>query len=462
MNTLIVSGSIRSRESHIQHIIECASHSGSLEKYISAIRLYQESGKAISNSDILAGAVLLAMKLEGATGDFFPLMKLFPKREQKNFYGTSKLKGEIEAKDTLALNEQHFIDLKKKINNASGIVLVTPVYFGDRSSVANKLLQLSGIHNLIEDKIFGAVAVGAKRNGGQETTIIYSLFEALNQNAMIVGNGPPTSQYGGTGVGGRKGTVIDDLWGLETAYGTGARVAQVSKLLEAGKKTSHRKAVKIVVLVTMDDTRQSLFNYMQQFLLRAGKHLSNAEFKLVNVLDKTIHRCLGCEKCPASGLLEPGVPPCLEDHAHCIISEPDDAMESIHEQMLQADGIIIAGLNVKHHDQLVYRYQVLMERTRYVRRNHFELTNKLMTSFSLTQVGAKINSLHALKTVTSYIRHNSIMHKPIESYVVDDTVIEEGMQDLIHFVKYAEIISTGEDVTDLKAPKYTTKGIGGY
>jgi multimeric flavodoxin WrbA len=462
MKTLIVSGSIRSREDHSQRIVECALRSESLEKYISDIRLYQESGNAISNSDILAGAVLLAMKLEGAETEFFSLMKLFPKREQEISYDNNEQRGEIEFKDTLALNEQHFLELKNKINNASGIVMVTPVYFGDRSSVANKLLQLSGIHNLIENKIFGAVAVGAKRNGGQETTIIYSLFEALNQNAMIVGNGPPTSQYGGTGVGGRKGTVIDDLWGLETAYGTGARVAQVSKLLEFGKKINHQDSVKILVLVTMDDTRHSLYRYMEQFLSRAEKHLSNTEFKLVNVLDKTIHRCIGCEKCPAKGLLEPGETPCVEKHAHCIISDTDDAMESIHEQLLQADGIIIAGLNVKHHDQLVYRYQALMERTRYIRRNHFELTNKLMTSFSLTQVGAKINSLHAMKTVTSYIRHNSIMHKPIESYIVDDTVVEEGMEDLIHFVKYAEIFSAGIDVADLKAPQYTTKGIGGY
>lgn len=462
MNTLIVSGSIRSRESHSQYIVESASSSESLAKYISDIRSYQESGRAISNSDILAGAVLLAMKDEEAHVDFFPLVKLFPQREQKINFSNEELETEIAAKDTLALNEEHFIDLKNKINNAQGIVLVTPVYFGDRSSVANKLLQLSGIHNLIQNKIFGAVAVGAKRNGGQETTIIYSLFEALNQNAMIVGNGPPTSQYGGTGVGGRKGTVIDDLWGLETAYGTGARVTQVSKLLEAGGKTNLKEPVEILVLVTMDDTKQSLYRYLQQFLSRAGKHLSNTEFKLVNVLDKTIHRCIGCEKCPANGLLELGETSCIENHAHCIISKPDDAMENIHEQMLQAAGIIIAGLNVKHHDQLVYRYQVLMERTRYIRRNHFELTNKLMTSFSLTQVGAKINSLHALKTVTSYIRHNTIMHKPIESYIVDDTVIEEGLEDLIHFVKYAKIFSAGADVTDLKAPQYTTKGIGGY
>jgi multimeric flavodoxin WrbA len=462
MNTLIVSGSIRSRESHAQYIIESASSSENLDQYISDIRSYQELGRAISNSDILAGAVSLAMKLEGATADFFPLIKLFPKREQKISYGNNEQEREIAAKDTLALNEQHFIDLKNKINNATGIVLVTPVYFGDRSSVANKLLQLSGIHNLIEDKVFGAVSVGAKRNGGQETTIIYSLFEALNQNAMIVGNGPPTSQYGGTGVGGRKGTVIDDLWGLETAYGTGARVTQVSKLLEAGKKTTFKGPVEILVLVTMDDTSQSLYKYMQQFLSRAEKRLSNTKFKLVNVLDKTIHRCIGCEKCPAKGLLDVGETPCIANHAHCIISEPDDAMENIHEQMLQANGIIIAGLNVKHHDQLVYRYQALMERTRYIRRNHFELTNKLMTSFSLTQVGAKINSLHAMKTVTSYIRHNSIMHKPIESYIVDNAIIEEGIEDLIHFVKYAEIFRAGADVTDIKAPQYTTKGIGGY
>ena len=362
----------------------------------------------------------------------------------------------------MALNQRHFVNLKGKINQATGVVLVTPVYFGDRSSVANKLLQLSGIYNLLQNKIFGAVAVGAKRNGGQETTIIYSLFEALNQNSLIVGNGPPTSQYGGTGVGGKKGTVINDRWGLETAYGTGARVTQVGLISDAGKKNPRKQAIEVLILVTMDDTQQSLYCYLQDFLLRVEKKISNTKFKLVNVLDETIHRCLGCEKCPAGGHLEHGETPSVGKHARCIISEDGDAMEKIHDEMLRADGIIIAGLNVKHHDQLVYRYQVLMERTRYIRRNNFELTNKLMTSFSLTQVGAKINSLHAMKTVTSYIRHNSVMHKPIESYLFNDQIIEEGVDDLIHFVKYAEILKSGVNLIDIEAPLYSTKGIGGY
>jgi len=463
MKTLVVSGSIRSREVFSDFIFDRAQKLNDLSEYVSDIKAYQKTHSAISNSDILSGAVLLAMKELGAEIDYFPLVRLFPRREKRIAYTLDKtLDADMALTDTLALKEEKLAELMERVASADGIVLISPVYFGDRSSVANKLLQLSGIHDLLKGKVFGMASVGAKRNGGQETTIIYSLLEALNQNALVVGNGPPTSQYGGTAVGGKKGTVADDAWGLETSYGTGTRVAHVSEILEKGRQGTLDRSVRILVLITMDDTKQTLYSFLEDYLQRVKIHLPNVEFNVDYVLSSTIYRCLGCDTCPADGLGPAGQKPTKDNHSHCIIQDSEDAMERIHDLLIDADGIIIAGLNVKQHDQLVYRYQVLIERTRYIRRNHFELTDKLVTAFSLSQVAARINSLHSVKTITSYLRHNTIVHKPIEATVYNDKVLDDGMDDFIRFVRFAEIIAAGEKKAKPLAVKYSTKGIGGY
>jgi multimeric flavodoxin WrbA len=395
--------------------------------------------------------------------DYFPLVNLFPRSDKNYISGSESFNGDsLTTTDTLSLDEKQFETLKRKIFKAHGIILASPVYFGDRSSVANKLLQLSGIHNLIENKIFGAASVGAKRNGGQETAIVYGLFEAINQNALVVGNGPPTSQYGGTAVGGKKGDVIRDLWGLETSYGTGRRVAHVSKLLIEGSKGRLERPVRVLVLITMDDKKQVLFSFFKDYLKRAKSQFPNVQFILENVLDSNIYRCLGCDTCPAGDRLPVGQTPTKERHAHCVIANPDDSMNRIHELLIDSDGIVIAGLNVKQHDQLVYRYQALTERTRYIRRGNFELTNKVVIAFSMNQIEARINPLHSLKTVTSYIRHNTIIHKPIEAYMSEENILYEGMKDLIHFLQYTEKIAKGKNEVEPLSNEYVTKGIGGY
>lgn len=344
-----------------------------------------------------------------------------------------------------------------------GLVLVTPVYFGDRSSVANKFLQISGMHDLIKDKVFGAVAVGAKRNGGQETTVIYCLLEALSQGCLAVGNGPPTSQYGGTAIGGHKGTVIEDDWGLQTACGTGKRVAWISQLVSEGRKHKDDLPVRILILVTMENDKSLLFNFIKKTLNNIQSQLSSlVNFRLVNVLDSTIYRCFGCDSCPAEGKREPGQTANDPQHSKCIIQNPEDGMHELRMEMLNSDGIIIAGLNVKAHKRLIYRYQVLIERTRFIRRNHFELSDKLLTAFSLNDVGARINNLHDIKTITSYIRHNVVISHPIEAFLVKGQTLEDGTQDFLNFIRWTAILKKGREVIPARATVYSTQGIGGY
>lgn len=447
MKTLVISGSIRSRTKNMTAVMQAVDQAADLSDYARLIERYQKDNTDICNSDLLCGAVLLAMKQQGAEVDSYSLIKLFPQHEGKVAYD---------------LIPDQLDVMLEKVSKADGIVLVTPVYFGDRSSVANKFLQLSGMRDLLRDKVFGSVAVGAKRNGGQETTIIYCLMEALAQNAIAVGNGPPTSQYGGTAVGGHKGTVITDEWGLRTAFGTGTRVAHVGEIARQGALSSTKKKVRILVLVSMDNKKGLLLKFLEDLIKRAEPSLEDVEFKLHNVLDSTIYRCIGCDKCPNSGKQPLGEAPTEDEHAHCILEGKEDAIDEVHMELLKADGIIVAGLNINEHKNLVYRYQVMTERTRFIRRNNFELNNKVLTAFSLNQVGARINSLHSMKTITSYIRQNTIICKPIEALMHKGEVLEDGIYDLLAFTKSVKRIVRGREEVPSLLQEYTTKGIGGY
>jgi len=464
MRTIVFSGSIRSCEAHLEMINQIAIQAKDLNNYVFLLKekIIKKKIK-ICNSDILTGAILHAMHKCGAECRNYSLTKLFPSCERKVVYESGQIiDPELATTDTLSLDQDELEKIMDEISSADGVCLVSPVYFGDRSSVANKVLQICGIHNLLEGKIFGAAAVGAKRNGGQETAIIYCLMEALSQKALIVGNGAPTSQYGGTGVGGHRGAVIDDVWGLETAFGVGTKVAQVSEIVKRGKKSRIDHPVHILLLLTMDDNEGVLYSFLQDYLKKAEKIHGNVKFSMINLLDLTIYRCLGCRDCPAENKLPLGRIPDKANHSHCIIRTDKDAMEYIHEEMLGADSIIIAGLNVKGHHRLVYRYQVLVERTRYIRRDNFELENIPMVAFSMNQVGARVNSLHSLKTTTSYIRHNSIFHRPIEAFFFDAQVLDDGMDDLLSFINFTEIIKNGRRLVSHPPSSYSTKGIGGY
>ena len=463
MKTLVICGSIRSRENRLDILENMVREKGNLSDYLQAVSGGFKASNVPCNCDILAGVCYLAMMDAGSDVELYSLTRLFPHREAKVSYDENRIiDTDITTTDTLSLNPDELELFFCKIKSADGILLITPVYFGDRSSVANKLLQLSGIHDLLKGKVFGAVAVGAKRNGGQETTIIYCLLEALSQGALVVGNGPPTSQYGGTAVGGFKGTVLNDDWGLCTAYGTGTRVAQVANLIRSGTESDQKPPIHILVLVSMDDESGLLQSFLSGYLAKLSLEHTNVCFKLKNILDLTIYRCLGCKDCPPDGKFSLDHVPTPGEHAHCIIKNKDDAMEEIHDDLLSSDAIIVAGLNVKEHKHLVYRYQVLIERTRYIRRNNFELANKSITSFTLNQVGARINSLHEVKTVTSYIRHNSIIHKPIEAFILDGKVMDDGMEDMKSFIREVEYLAKGISIAGRIPAEYATKGIGGY
>jgi len=253
--------------------------------------------------------------------------------------------------------------------NFDGVVLSTPVYFGDRSSYLHDFIRNTDL----TDKAVGIVSVGAKRNGGQETTNIYALYDSLDKGALITGNGPPTAQYGGTGWAGNKTSIVSDDFGIKTSYGTGSQVAKLAKLIKSPE--SIRKPNILLLVVTEDKID---FSFVSKF--------KNSNVKILDVTKENIKRCVACPVCPNGD---------LDAKYTCII--PNDGMYRMYDDIIAADGVIfVSGTNDTN-------FQVFIERTRFIRRNHFEWSERVYSSLSETE---SITDILPIRIMTNLLRQN--------------------------------------------------------
>lgn len=127
--------------------------------------------------------------------------------------------------------EDDMLEILEKVEHADGLIIGSPVYFGtmtaqlkifvDRSRPLRSRFALS-------KTVAGAIAVGASRNGGQETTISTIHEFLFIQDAIVVGDGSPTAHYGGTGHGSDIHDCETDEFGLNTAKNLGRRVTELA------------------------------------------------------------------------------------------------------------------------------------------------------------------------------------------------------------------------------------------
>ena len=116
----------------------------------------------------------------------------------------------------------------KKISDADGLLVASPVYFGTVSaqlkSFWDKTRRLRGGKNLL-NTVGGALSVGAARFGGQETTIkaIHSMM--FVQGMIVVGDSHEKSP-GHHGVCAQQPS-DEDAHALKRAFFLGKRVAEV-------------------------------------------------------------------------------------------------------------------------------------------------------------------------------------------------------------------------------------------
>jgi multimeric flavodoxin WrbA len=115
--------------------------------------------------------------------------------------------------------------------NVAGLIIGTPVYFGNMTSLCKAFLErwmLFRKNNFsLSNKVGGVLAVGGARNGGQELTIQSVQAALFCQEIIVVGESRPSSHFG-PGLWNQGDNVSQDEVGLKATDNLGRRVAEVA------------------------------------------------------------------------------------------------------------------------------------------------------------------------------------------------------------------------------------------
>ena len=146
-----------------------------------------------------------------------------------------QINGSIAAGIPLAAGERDdFPALVPKLADPKvrGLIIGTPVYFGNMSSLCRAFLERCIVlwqdNFALSNKVAGVVAVGGTRNGGQEITIQSVQISLFCNEMILVGNGRPGPRLGATVWSGAEGGVLKDEFGMATTKALGRRVAEVA------------------------------------------------------------------------------------------------------------------------------------------------------------------------------------------------------------------------------------------
>ena len=145
----------------------------------------------------------------------------------------------------LPLPEGHPDDFPKLVPKLSdpkvgGIIVGTPVYFGNMTSLCKAFLDRCIVLRkdfALTGKVAGVLAVGGARNGGQELAIASVQAVLFCHEMLLVGDGKPTGHRGGTLWSGCPGGIEKDEFGISTARNLGRRVAEVALRTHAAKES---------------------------------------------------------------------------------------------------------------------------------------------------------------------------------------------------------------------------------
>jgi len=383
---------------HLEKFYEAGRGKGlSYEEIFSSLKK-QKGRKGLSNSEICAAAALWGAQSVGAKIQLVSLANHFDE------------KGKLLHEDVL----------RQTIQETDGFMISSPVYFGDRSSLSQKLIDYirndSVLKSSIRGKIYGGSAVGAKRNGGQETCLIYQMNDMIELGTLGVGNDyETTSQYGGTGHAGDVGTMAKDDYGLKTAIGTGKRLASVATMMHMATEYDLNDKPKLCLCV-LQEQNDRLFHYFQSIVEEIrGK----ADIMIIRLDLEEILPCMACDICPT----RVG----LDQDFRCIRGK-QDALHRYHNNLLDSDVIVPAMLSPNDRTGLVSVYQAFIERLRYIRRGDYALSNRLIAPLIISEIGSNENL--NMRMITSFIRHHTVMHAPIIGWFQNNRLLNKD--DLIN------------------------------
>jgi multimeric flavodoxin WrbA len=389
--------------------------------------------KGLSNSEIALAAALWSAKDLGAEIEHLSLSEYFPEH------------GRVENVDTL----------KEKMLACDGLLLSGPVYFGDRGSLAQSITDLiredPELREGLRGKVYGGIAVGAKRNGGQETTLIYQLIDMINIGFLGVGNdSETTSQYGGTGHAGDIGTMPNDMYGIDTSMGCGRRVTRIAATLQlaAGKVLQDRPRVSFWVL---QDKEDRAYRFVEK-MVTSGRFPIDA--RILRLAEQNVTRCLACDVCPTNVDMD-GV-------YRCIIKTRTDALRNLHADLIEGDAIIPVVYSTTDRTGLISRYQEFIERTRYLRRGDYVFSDTLCAPLVIEELGAGDNM--QIRMMTSMIRHHTIIFKSLTAYLHNGAYLNEEQvwSDMDEFLAQAKRTTVGRMLTAASGAEHLKYNPVGY
>ncbi|MCX7425668.1 MAG: flavodoxin family protein [Planctomycetia bacterium] len=119
----------------------------------------------------------------------------------------------------------------------AGIVIATPVYFANMSSLCKAFLERWMAFRKddfsLANKVAGVLAVGGSRNGGAELTIQSVQAALFSQELIVVGESRPTAHFGPVVWNQSDRKVTDDEIGMTATKALGRRVAEVAQRLHS-------------------------------------------------------------------------------------------------------------------------------------------------------------------------------------------------------------------------------------
>ncbi|MEK7990485.1 MAG: flavodoxin family protein [Thiotrichaceae bacterium] len=337
-------------------------------------------------------------------------------------------------------NVAHQDELEKILQQADAIIIATPVYFGNASSLFQKLVQFIAnnkqVKKSLEGKIFAGIAVGAKRNGGQETSLVYMMIDMMNLGMVTLGNGADTTaQYGGTVVAGGKGSMCSDEFGIQCSAGLGKHVAIIAQHYHDEQIRNTPIAFDFWML---QEQHKEVENYIKPFIKNLEQEGVNATLK--EIYNTHIINCLACDECP-----DPS------STYGCIVSKSRDYLLQSNQDLLKAEVIVPIMYSPKDNVNIESMAQIFIERGRFIRRDNYRLSQKLIIPLVFSDISK--NEHLDLRMITALIRHNTIIYKPING-ILYNGVLLNGEEINLHLQQALEwakshIVEDSSDITHL-------------
>lgn len=315
--------------------------------------------------------------------------------------------------------------LREELLWADGILISGPVYFGDRSSLVKSLQDFiftdAELRASLRGKLYGGISVGAKRNGGQETTLIYQMVDMLELGMLGVGNdSDTTAQYGGTCHAGDVGTVWKDAYGLDTSMGIGRRMAKVLRLQSSAHQLKSKAKALVLLLQDAGGVASAFAATIKE---RLGASL---DVKILDFSCTQLRRCMACDICPAD---------VENDECYRCLVKNDD-MKFLHSKILDHDLLIPIVVSVRDTGSIQGDYQKFMERTRYIRRGDYIWSDMLVAPVVLQEHGSV--STYSLRMLTSFIRHHTVMLRPLVGILKNGALPQPDADEILLSLDEAE------------------------